>query len=101
MFGNYTISETCSEQNHVCEVDYNLDPVDYFLEDESSYMRNSFLYMISCMALICFNGTLFHCLDNRFTNENNSIVPSGIGNAITEDEFLAEAAFSLGAASKI
>ena len=72
MFGNYTISTSCDNHNHVCEVDYNLDPTHYFLEDESSSMRNSFLYMISCMALICFNGTLFHCLDNLFTNENNS-----------------------------
>ena len=70
MFGNYTISEPCSEQNHVCMVDYNLDPVDYFLEDESSYMRNSFLYAISCATLICFNGALVNYLDNRFTNEN-------------------------------
>jgi len=54
----------------VCEVDYNLDPADNFPEDESSSMRNSFLYAISCMALICFNGALFHYLDNRFTTEN-------------------------------
>jgi hypothetical protein len=72
MFGNYTISESCDNHNHVCEVDYNLDPTHYFLEDERSYIENSFLYTISCMAMICFNGTLFHCLDNLFTNENNS-----------------------------
>jgi hypothetical protein len=64
MFGNYTISDSCDNHNHVCEVDYNLDPADNFLEDERSYARNSFLYAISCMALICFAGTLFH-----FTNK--------------------------------
>jgi len=72
MFGNYTISESCDNHNHVCEVDYNIDPDDNFLEDEHSYIENSFLYAISCMAMICFAGTLFHCLDNLFTNENNS-----------------------------
>ena len=72
MFGNYTISGSCDNHNHVCEVDYNLDPSDYFLEDERSYIENSFLYAIYCMALMCFNGALFHCLDKRFTNENNS-----------------------------
>ena len=69
MFGNYTISESCDNQNHVCEVDYNLDPTDYFLEDESSSMRNSFLYTIPFIVLIFFNGTLFHYLDNMFTNK--------------------------------
>mgnify|MGYP006109207629 CR=1 FL=1 len=69
MFGNYTISESCDNHNHVCMVDYNLDPAGNFPEDESS-MRNSFLYAISCTTLICFNGALFHYLDNRFTNEN-------------------------------
>ena len=72
MFGNYTISASCDNHNHVCEVDYNLDPTHYFLEDERSYIENIFLYAISCMALICLAGTLFHYLDNLFTNENNS-----------------------------
>ena len=64
MFGNYTISDSCSAQNHVCEVDYNLEPADNFLEDERSYAGDSFLYAISCASLICFAGTLFH-----FTNK--------------------------------
>ena len=70
MFGNYTISETCDNQSHVCEVDYNLDPTDYFIDDLHSSILNRSLYMISCVALICFSGTLFHFLDNMFTKEN-------------------------------
>jgi hypothetical protein len=61
MFGNYTISDSCSAQNHVCEVDYSLDPSENF-QDNS--LMNSFLYAISCASLICLAGILFH-----FTNK--------------------------------
>jgi len=70
MFGNYTISGSCDNQNHVCEVEYNIDPDDYFIDELHSSILNGFLYMISCVALICFSGTVFHYLDNLFTNEN-------------------------------
>lgn len=77
MFGNYTISDSCDNHNHVCPVNayrtedgINLDPSEYFIDDLHSSILNSSLYMISCVALICFSGTLFHCLDNMFTKEN-------------------------------
>ena len=77
MFGNYTISDSCDNQNHVCPVNTywtedgrKLDPSEYFIDDLHSSILNISLYMISCVALICFSGTLFHCLDNMVTKEN-------------------------------
>jgi hypothetical protein len=67
MFGNYTISESCGAANHVCQVNAyqtkdgrDLEPYEYFTDDESSSVKDSFLYTIICVALICSTGTLLH-----------------------------------------
>jgi hypothetical protein len=78
MYGNYTISESCDNHNHVCPANAHwtgngtdLDPSEYFIDDLHSSILTRFLYMISCLALILFSGTLSHYLEKRFTTENN------------------------------
>ena len=75
MFGNYTISESCGAINHVCKVNAyqtkdgrDLEPSEYFTNDHSS-VKDSFLYTIICVALICFTGALLH-----FINKGSSKV---------------------------
>ena len=67
MFGNYTISSHCSTHDHVCEVDYSLEPSDNFQNDPWDHFRLA----IYCDLIICFTG-IFSRVSNLFTEEEVS-----------------------------
>jgi len=54
MYGNYTISTECNNDNHVCEVDYNIEPKDNFKENIFSNYDNTIIILF-CVVFICIN----------------------------------------------
>ena len=54
MYGNYTISNECNNQNHVCEVDYNIESKDNFKENIFSIYNNTIIILF-CIELISVN----------------------------------------------
>lgn len=54
MYGNYTISDECNNENYVCEVDYNIEPRDNFNENILSIYEN-IIIIVSCIILVSVN----------------------------------------------
>mgnify|MGYP006089771327 CR=1 FL=1 len=63
---NYTLSDSCPSQNHLCVANSNLDPADNFREDELNYEIDRCIYTIFCIVLLSFTGLLCH-----YTNKKN------------------------------
>lgn len=54
MYGNYTIFTECKNENHVCEVDYNIEIKNNFKKNIFSMYENSIIILF-CIELITIN----------------------------------------------